>query len=89
MYYSGKKKRHTIKNQLMVKNRGYIINKANHKKGRKHDYIFKNIRRTILLSPPPQVVNVIDLGYLGVEKDYPKRISTLPYKKKRTMSCHK
>ncbi len=50
MYYSGKKKRYTaVKNQLMmVNNRGYILHKANHKKGRKHDYIFKNIRITIL-----------------------------------------
>jgi hypothetical protein len=27
MYYSGKKKRHTVKNQLMVNNHGYIIHK--------------------------------------------------------------
>ena len=43
MYYSlGKKKKHTIvKNQLMVNNhRGHIIHKANHKKGKRHDYIF-------------------------------------------------
>ena len=47
--YSGEKKRHTIKNQLtIVNNRGYIIHKANHKKGRRHDYIFKNIRKIIL-----------------------------------------
>ena len=39
-YYSGKKKRHTVKNQLMVNNRGYILHKAAHKKGRRHDYIF-------------------------------------------------
>jgi hypothetical protein len=33
MYYSGKKKRHTVKNQITVNNRGYIIHEANHKKG--------------------------------------------------------
>ncbi len=40
-YYSlGRKKRHTtVKNQLVVNNQGYIIHKANHKKGRRHDYI--------------------------------------------------
>ena len=32
---------------------------------------------------PKEVVNVIDLGYLGVEKDFPEQISSLPYKKKR------
>ncbi len=38
MYYSGKKKRHTIKNQITVNNRGHILHKIRHKKGRKHDY---------------------------------------------------
>jgi hypothetical protein len=37
-YYSGKKKRHTVKNQIMVNNRGYIIHKLGHKKERRDDY---------------------------------------------------
>ena len=41
MYDSGKKKRHTVKNHIMVNNhRGYILHKIRHKKGRRHDYIF-------------------------------------------------
>ena len=36
MYYSGKKKKHTIKNQIMVNNGGFIIHKVGHKKGRRH-----------------------------------------------------
>jgi len=81
MYYSGKKKRHTIKNQLMVNNRGFIIHKANHhKKGKRHDYdVYKKDHPVI----PKQVVNVIDLGYLGIEKDFPQQLSALPCKKKR------
>jgi hypothetical protein len=60
MYYSGKKKRHTtIKNQLMVNNRGYILHKANHhKKGRRHDYDFYKKNHPVT---PKQVVNVFDL----------------------------
>jgi hypothetical protein len=80
MYYSGKKKRYTIKNQIMVNNRGYILHKANHKKGRRHDYAVYKEDRPIT---PPQVVNVVDLGYLGVETDFPEQLSALPYKKKR------
>jgi hypothetical protein len=38
-YYSGKKKRHTVKTQMMVNNQGIIIHKLGHKKGRRHDYI--------------------------------------------------
>ena len=48
MFYSSKRKRHTVKNQLMVNKDGYILHKVAHKKGRRHDYIFKNIRITIL-----------------------------------------
>ena len=81
MYYSGKKKRHTIvKNQITVNNRGYILHKIRYKKGRKHDYdIYKNNHPVI----PKEVVTVVDLGYLGVEKDFPEQLSSLPYKKKR------
>ena len=80
MYYSGKKKRHTIKNQLMVNNHGVIIHKTKHKKGKRHDYDIYKKNRPIT---PKQVVNVFDLGYLGVEKDFPGQISSLPNKKKR------
>ena len=40
MYYSGKKKRHTVKNQLTVNKDDYILHKTTYKKGRRHDYIF-------------------------------------------------
>ena len=43
-----------------------------------------SIRRISLSVIPSQVVNVFDLGYLGVEKDYPARqLSALPCKEKR------
>ena len=37
---------------------------------------------------PKQVVNVIDLGYLGVEKDFPEQLSALPHKKKETKKSY-
>jgi len=80
MYYSGKKRKHTVKNQLMVNNRGYILHKIGYKKGRKHDYDVYKKNHPVT---PKQVVNVIDLGYLGVETDFPEQLSALPYKKKR------
>ncbi len=80
VYYSGKKKRHTVKNQLVVNNQGYIIHKLGHKKGRRHDYVIYKKNRPIT---PKDVVNVFDLGYLGVEKDFPEQLSALPYRKKR------
>ncbi len=79
IFYSGKKKRHTIKNQITVNNRGYVLHKVRYKKGRKHDYdIYKKNYPVI----PKQVVTVVDLGYLGIEKDFPEQLSALPYKKK-------
>ena len=35
IFYSDKKKRYTIKTQLMVNNSGIIIHKSNYKKGRR------------------------------------------------------
>jgi len=47
----------------MVNNHGIIIHKTAHKKGRRHDYdIYKNNHPLV----PKDVVNVFDLGYLGV-----------------------
>ena len=79
-YYSGKKKRHTIKNQNTVNNhRSHILHKVTYKKGKRHDYdIYKENHPVI----PKQVVNVVGLGYLGVETDFPEQLSALPFKKK-------
>jgi hypothetical protein len=80
IFYSGNKKKHTIKNQITVNNHGYILHKVCYKKGRKHDYdIYKNNHPVT----PKQVVNVIDLGYLGIESDFPEQLSALPCKRKR------
>ncbi len=80
IYYSGKKKRHTVKNQITVNNRGYILHKVGYKKGRKHDYdVYKKNHPVI----PKEVITVVDLGYLGIEKDFPEQLSALPFKRKR------
>jgi hypothetical protein len=39
IYYWGKKKKHTVKNQLTINKDGFIIHKVAHKNGRKLDYI--------------------------------------------------
>ncbi len=81
-YYSGKKKKHTIvKNQIVVNNQGYIVHKLGHKKGRRHDYDIYKRNHPIVI--PKEVVNVYDIGYLGVETDFPEQLSALPCKKKR------
>jgi DDE superfamily endonuclease len=68
-YYSGKKKRHTVKTQFMVNSHGLILHNTEHKKGRKHDYdVYKHNHHP---TTPLQVENVFDLGYMGVQNDYP------------------
>ena len=50
----------------MVNNRGFILHKICYKKGRKHDYdIYKENHHIT----PKKVVNVVDLGYLGIETE--------------------
>ena len=56
----------------MVNNHGLITHKLNHKKGRMHDY---NIYKENHPVTPKPVLNVFDLGYLGVEKDIPEQLS--------------
>jgi hypothetical protein len=86
MFYSGKKKKHTIKNQIMVNDSGCIIHKVGYKKGHRHDYDIYKKNHPIT---PKQVVNVFDLGYLGIEKDFPEQKSSLPFRKKRDLEISK
>ena len=66
----------------MVNNRGYILHKVAHKKGKRHEYnIYKENHPAAVI--PKQVVTVVDLGYHGIEKDFPEQLSALPFKKKR------
>ena len=78
-YYSGNKKRHTVKTQLMVNNHGYILHKIAHKNGKRHDYDVYKENHPVT---PKQVVTIFDLGYLGIEKDFPEQQSSLPKRKK-------
>jgi hypothetical protein len=83
-YYSGRKRKHTVKTQLMVNTEGLILHKTGHSNGRKHDYdIYKHNHPTIT---PSQVDSIVDLGYLGIEKDFPTVKSVLPIKKKKNTS---
>ncbi len=79
-YYSGKKRKHTIKTQYMVNSEGTILHKTGHDRGRIHDYeIFKN-KHPIT---PLQVENILDLGYLGVKNDFPTVKYVLPFRKEK------
>ncbi len=44
--------------------------------------IMMSIKNNHPIVIPKEVVNVFDLGYLGIETDFPEQLSALPYKKK-------
>ena len=86
-YYSGKKKRHTVKTQYMVNKEGTILHKSNqHKKGRKHDY---SVYKDEYPITPSHVENYFDLGYYGIENDFPDLRAVLPVKNKRNIELIK
>lgn len=86
-YYSGKKKRHTVKTQIMVNKKGIILHKTGHVNGKKHDYdLFKKEPPPPL---PPDVEIDMDLGYQGVGKDFPNLKAKIPVKKKRGKELNK
>ena len=61
---------------LIIKVSSSIIR---YKKGRRHDYdIYKKNHPVI-----PKVLNVFDLGYLEVEKDFHEQKSSIPIRKRR------
>ena len=79
-HYSGKKKKHTVKNQITINLNGEIIHKPPHSPGRRNDYAILKIKHPVLSE---ELMVFYDLGYLGVEKDFPDQTSILPYKKKK------
>ena len=57
----------------MINSEGLIYRKTDHRNGRKHDYdIYKHNH----LITPSQVDNTVDLGYLGIETDFPSEVCT-------------
>ena len=78
-HYSGKKKKHTVKTQITVNKDGLIVHKTRHARGSRHDYaLFK-------WCPPrlPKKVGVgVDLGYKGIQGDFPQFNAEVPFKRR-------
>jgi len=78
-HYSGKKKRHTVKTQITVNVDGLIVHKTPHVRGSRHDYALFKWRHPRL---PGEVCLGLDLGYDGVQNDYPMFNALVPYKRR-------
>ena len=74
VYYSGKKKHHTLKTEIRVNLLGRIVHVSKSHPGSVHDFkVFKQE------SPPPEHAQLfVDSGYQGIDKQH-KKVS-LPYK---------
>jgi hypothetical protein len=78
-HYSGKKKKHTVKTQITVNKDGLIVHMTRHAKGSTHDYaLFKRHHPSL----PENVTLGLDLGYDGVQNDYPQLQSMVPFKRR-------
>jgi hypothetical protein len=81
-WYSGKRKRHTVKTQLTVSRQGRILHVSHSVPGRVHDYtLFKRSRLAERL--PPNAHLALDRGYDGAATDYPTLTIALPVKRRR------
>lgn len=82
LYYSGKKKKHTVKNLYTVNQKELIIYKTKHRQiGKKHDYkVYKDNRPAEI---PKDITGMYDLGFYGINGDYPEQRSSLPIKRKK------
>ncbi|MCP4972053.1 MAG: transposase [Arcobacter sp.] len=72
LYYSGKKKKHTLKNQIVVDRKGKIYSVTKSTNGKKHD---KKLFDETKLYSTKQVELTGDLGYHGISQ------MNLPHKK--------
>lgn len=88
-YYSNKRKRHTIKTQIVVTKNGRVLWVSDSVPGgRVYDYSLLKCSR-VMESLPEQVVKRVDLGYQGIETDYPNQAVVIPHKKPRNQPLTK
>jgi len=80
-YYSRKRKRHTIKTQIVVTKSGRVLWVSDSVPGgRVHDYSLLK-RSRVMERLPKEVTKRVDLGYQGIETDYPDHAVVIPKKK--------
>jgi len=81
-YYSGKKKRHTLKTQVVVNDQGKILEISKTYPGSVHDYdVLKREKTPEHI--PKESKTYMDRGYTGVKKKYPNGNFSLPVKRNR------
>ncbi|HSF50150.1 MAG TPA: hypothetical protein VLA74_05245 [Nitrososphaeraceae archaeon] len=78
-YYSGKRKRHTLKIKYIIVNKeGKILHKSKYQKGKNYSYYVYKDEPPITL---PLIKNYFDIGYEVIENYFPNLTEILPLKK--------
>jgi hypothetical protein len=80
LYYSGKKKRFTLKTLVSTDSNKKFLHITATYPGSYHDKTIMDIERTIE-NFPAQTHQLLDLGYQGVVQEYPDHYVSLPVKK--------
>lgn len=81
-YYSGKKKAHTIKNQVAISPIGWVEHASQSVPGSTHDLTL--LRQTDLISKlADDEAAMMDKGYDGIAADHPDKKLYLPFKARR------
>jgi hypothetical protein len=81
-YYSGKKKQHTLKNQVAVREDGRVADVAESVRGPTADLTLLE-ESTLLERLPPQVGALGDLAYVGIAALHPAGLGAPPRRKPR------
>ena len=63
-YYSGKKKRHTLKSEISILENGRIINVSKVYSGRVHDFAIRKKQKPL----PINAIKIVDSAYQGLQK---------------------
>jgi len=79
-YYSGKKKKHTIKTQISVSQSGRILDVSESYPGSKHDIKIAEEEQTVQKFPE-QTCQRFDAGFQGIDKKNPDHYIVIPIKK--------
>ena len=85
-HYSGKKRKHTVKTQMTVNERGLIVHKPPHARGRRHDLDVYRQRHPDL---PKEVEQDFDRGYDGVKNYFPELNCATPFKRRSPGRGHR
>lgn len=81
-YYSGKKKKHTLKTQLVANSSGKILDVSKTYPGSVHDFEVLRKEKTAKSIPEEAKIH-LDKGYSGVKKEHPLLNFLIPFKRNR------